>query len=359
MQKVKIGVIGLGEIAQVTHIPTLKRLDDKYEIIAGCDVSEKLREKICEEYNIPQQYADYHELIEKSGVDAVLVLTKDHTDVVLTALAHDKYVLVEKPMCLTLSDADKIIEANKKSKGEVVVGYMRCYAPAFEMAVKEVGGIENIRYVKLRDIIGGNNYFVRQANKVYKFDDMPESIAEINKQRDNEICLEVHGTTDVDPQIKRMYNFLNGLSTHDISAMREIIGRPQKVESAVTWGDAPSINVVFKYDKFYAAYETVALTGYGRFDASIEVFGDGKTVSVYYDTPYISNLPVKLVVTETKDDVFEERIIRPTYLNPFDFELAHFHEVITTGIRPKTTPEDAKEDLLIFADILKYVKEHR
>jgi predicted dehydrogenase len=82
------------------------------------------------------------------------------------------------------------------------------------------------------------------------------------------------------------------------------------------------------------------------------VYGDTKSVRVEYDTPYIRHLPTTLAVSETVGEAYTETVERPTYTDPYTRELEYFHEVVTTGGQPKTTPEDYKQDLQIFRMII-------
>ena len=100
---------------------------------------------------MPQVTTEPSELAASPEVDVVFVLSSSefHTSHVLLGLENDKFVFVEKPLCLTYRDADLIIEAEKRSKGKVFVGYMRRYAASFLDAVKEIGH-ENVLYARVR-----------------------------------------------------------------------------------------------------------------------------------------------------------------------------------------------------------------
>jgi predicted dehydrogenase len=149
----RVGIIGCGEITQVAHIPTIGFLSDFYQITYLCDISEDAL-KHCKNKvigGVPMTTRDPQELAASPDVDVVFVVssTESHTSHVLLGLAHNKYVFVEKPMCLTFQDADLILDAEKNSEGKVFVGYMRRYATAFLDAVKEVGH-DNILYARVR-----------------------------------------------------------------------------------------------------------------------------------------------------------------------------------------------------------------
>lgn len=149
----RVGIVGCGEITQVAHIPTLGFLSDFFQITYLCDVSENAlshcKNKVIG--GVPKATTDPQLLASSPDVDVVFVLssTESHTSHVLLGLNHNKYVFVEKPMCLTYRDADLIIDAEKRSQGRVFVGYMRRYATAFLDAVEEIGH-DKILYARVR-----------------------------------------------------------------------------------------------------------------------------------------------------------------------------------------------------------------
>src|SRR5215217_7209674 len=104
MQRVNVGVVGLGEVAQIIHLPILQAMADRYSVGALCDVSPGLLEAMGERYGVDRLYSDAVELAAQPDLDAVFVLNSDeyHADHAIAALRHGKHVLVEKPMCLTL-----------------------------------------------------------------------------------------------------------------------------------------------------------------------------------------------------------------------------------------------------------------
>lgn len=120
MKKVKVGVIGCGNISSIyfTNCQTFNSL----EIVACADLDiERARSK-AEEFNIPKAYG-VQELLNDPDIDIVLNLTipAAHGDVCLSALEAGKHVYVEKPLAVSLEDGKKIMEA-AKSKGLLVGG---------------------------------------------------------------------------------------------------------------------------------------------------------------------------------------------------------------------------------------------
>src|SRR4029453_5440602 len=98
-ERLRIGVIGCGLIAQVMHLHYLRELADRFEIAALCDVSEELVRACAADYGVPHIFARWQDLLP-APLDAVLILTSgSHAPIAIAAAAAGKHMLVEKPMC--------------------------------------------------------------------------------------------------------------------------------------------------------------------------------------------------------------------------------------------------------------------
>lgn len=229
-----------GEITQVAHIPTLGFMSDYYQVTYLCDVSDAALAH-CKSKVIgatPATTRDAEELCSSSEVDVVMIANSDafHVLHAILGLKYNKIVFVEKPMALSLKDADALIEAESKSSGKVMIGYMRRYASAFTDAITELGGIDKILYARVRDIIGLNSFFVGQSGtfpKVFS-DYRAEDSAELGKRTtqilDQALREELH--IEPTPETTLMWRHLGSLGSHDLSAMREVLGMPTSVLGA-------------------------------------------------------------------------------------------------------------------------------
>ncbi len=351
MKRIKVGIVGLGEVCQIVHLPILDALSERFEIAAICDISKLLLEAIGEKYRVKQRYENALELVKQRDLDAVFVLNSDeyHTEVAIAAAEQKKYVFIEKPMCLTVAEAYAIIAARDAAGVQVMVGYMRRFAPAFIQAVEEVKKMEVINYVKVRDIIGPNRLFTDQTSSIYRFNDIPAEAIKDKTLRAEKLITEAIG--DVPQRLKELYRLLSSLSSHDFSAMRELIGMPKRVVAATQWKEGLYCSAIFEYEGFHVVFET-GIDQQRRFDASIEVYADTKSIKIQYDTPYIRQLPVKLQIEETIDGAFVATTIRPSYEDAYTCELKYFYDVVTQGLLPKTSPEDYKADLQIFKMVI-------
>jgi predicted dehydrogenase len=354
VKRVKVGVVGLGEVAQIIHLPILQAMPDRYAIAALCDVSPGLLQAVGDMYGVDRRYEDVHDLVGQADIDAVFVLNSDeyHAEHTILAARAGKHVLVEKPMCLTMREAEEIIAARDEGGVQVMVAYMRRYAPAFTQAVDEVRALGTINYARIRDIIGANGLIIEQSSAVRRFDDIPEAAKADRAARAERLVREAIG--EAPAEIRTAYRMLLGLGSHDLSAMRELIGVPERVIAATQWNGGRFVTAFFAYDGFNATFE-MGVDQQRRFDAHLQVYGETRQIRVQYDTPYIRHLPTTLEIRETVGDAYSERIVRPTFTDPYTHELAHFHDVVTGTATPKTPPEDSVEDLTLFREIIEAI----
>ena len=360
MQIVRVGIIGLGEVAQIIHLPILQALGDRYQVTAICDISPTLLSAMGERYRIPDsaRHADFRDLVARNDVDLVFVLNSNeyHAECAIAACEAGKHVLIEKPIALTTADAEAIAAARDKVGVQVMVGYMRRFAPAFVEAVDEVRQLDRIRYVRVRDIIGHNRLMIEQSSSVIYPTDFPAAAIADRKER-NAAMLDAALGVDATPTLRRAYGMLAGLSSHDLSAMRELLGGPPRgVISARAWDGGGFLTVLMDYGDFGAYLETGS-DGQRRFDAHLEVLGTSRSVKVQYDTPYIRHLPTTLEIAYEDGDRHVETVIRPTFKDPYTHELEELYEVVVNGVTPKTSVEDSLEDLHLFQQIIAAMRE--
>ncbi|KAF3170110.1 hypothetical protein TWF225_008011 [Orbilia oligospora] len=346
---IRVGLIGCGEIAQVAHIPTINFLSTKFTLTYLCDINPKALAfcaSRCSSASPPKTTQDAKELCASEDVDAVLVCSSDAYHVVhgVYALKNGKHVFIEKPLALCQFDIQILKKVESTSKGRVFVGYMRRYASAFLDAVKELGGTEGV------------HIFVNQSGTFpQKFDGISEEEKQAFSEREDQVtheALVVDMGLAITEKRKTMLRLLGGLGSHDLSAMRELLGMPRGVLGARL---SPTMwTVLFDYPNFAVTYES-GFNNIPLFDASIEIFTEDKVVTVKYDTPYVKGLPTTMVVREKAGDgtAYQERVLRTSYEDPYTKQMGEWWECIVNGKEPKTTIDDAALELDFFRMILR------
>jgi predicted dehydrogenase len=356
-RRIKVGIVGCGEVAQIMHWPSLYQLVDQFEVTALCDVSPLILEKLGKLWNVQTLTTNHRELVARNDVDAILVANPNafHAEVTLDAIAAGKHVLVEKPMCVTRREAEQIIGAQKNSNVVVQVGYMRRYAPAFLEGCQAVKAMKEIKFARVRDFIGQNSLIVNPTSRVVRDEQLPDSVKNDSKLRDEALMDEALGGKP-SPVLRRAYAIMLGLSSHDLSAMRELLGMPNKVLFAAQRGGGLYLAATFDYGPYLCQFET-GIDGIARFDAHLEVYGNEKVVRIQYDTPYVRNLPIRLFVTEDNGRGGVTNVdSHPVWGDPFVAEWKTFYENVTENKAAKTSPADFAQDLELFAEMARLMR---
>ncbi|AGX03119.1 MULTISPECIES: Gfo/Idh/MocA family protein [Bacillaceae] len=134
MEQIKIGVIGCGSIAKHRHLPEY-HLNGRAEIMAVCDIVEERAMDMAALYHA-EAYTSYEDLLENPEIDAVSVCTPNylHAPISIAALKAGKHVLCEKPMAVSVEEAESMIEAARKYGKKLMIGHNQRFVPSHQKA---------------------------------------------------------------------------------------------------------------------------------------------------------------------------------------------------------------------------------
>ena len=141
---IKVGIIGCGYISK-KHVDTLSQLNT-VDLLAVSDVQPDKMEETVDVYQKKTQqtctikkYTDYRDLIRDSEIDMIIisVISGLHADIAKEALIEGKHIIVEKPLALSIKEADEIIQLSKSRKRKVLVCHQLRYRPLLSK-IKEI-----------------------------------------------------------------------------------------------------------------------------------------------------------------------------------------------------------------------------
>src|SRR6266516_4139636 len=134
-RQLRIGVLDCGPIAQAAHFETCRRARNA-ELYAICDLAEDLVTRMAAIHEPHMTYQDYGAMLADPQVEAVIVATADqfHVEHASRALAAGKYVLVEKPLGVTVEECEALREQVQRSGLLVQVGTMKRFDPGIAFA---------------------------------------------------------------------------------------------------------------------------------------------------------------------------------------------------------------------------------
>ena len=131
-KKFRIGIIGCGGIANSKHMPSLSKQPD-VELVAFCDLIEERARKAREDFGAEgaKAYTDYKDLLRDESIDIVHVCTpnREHSFITVDALEAGKHVMCEKPMAINGEEAQKMLDAARRTGKKLTIGYQNRYRP--------------------------------------------------------------------------------------------------------------------------------------------------------------------------------------------------------------------------------------
>lgn len=129
---IRVGIAGLGRSGWAIHALLLEPLTQQYQIVAVADADPNRRDEAVAKFNCAA-YVTPDELIDDPNLDLIVVALPSflHASFSIRALAAGKHVVCEKPMAVTLAEADAMIEAAKAAPGILTIFQQRRYNPDF------------------------------------------------------------------------------------------------------------------------------------------------------------------------------------------------------------------------------------
>jgi predicted dehydrogenase len=114
--KLKVGVVGVGEISVESHLPVFKRLR-KVDLVAVCDRQLTVAKDVAAKFGIHRVYGDLGDMLLKEKLDVVDICTppRTHASLAIQAMEAGCNVICEKPMATSVKEADQIVDSSRKN----------------------------------------------------------------------------------------------------------------------------------------------------------------------------------------------------------------------------------------------------
>lgn len=149
MRRIRLGIIGMGRWARQCHLKNIRQLPS-FQVAA---ISSRNQENIKKALEVieekPLIFKDWRDLVESEEVEAVIVITPNHTheEIAYYALEANKHVLVEKPPALTVEGCDRLIDVSKRTGRILQVGFELRYSGLYQRARELIasGEIGNVQ----------------------------------------------------------------------------------------------------------------------------------------------------------------------------------------------------------------------
>jgi myo-inositol 2-dehydrogenase / D-chiro-inositol 1-dehydrogenase len=321
-EKVRVGIIGSQFISSI-HADSLKRCPAA-ELMAVASPTPGHAAGFAQKHGLPHSYTDYRRLLERDEIDLLVIGVPNdlHSQVVLDAAAAGKHIVLEKPMCLNLAEADKMLAACRQAKVKLMYAEELCFAP---------------KYVRLKQLLDGGALgrpvLIKQSEK----HDGPHAghFWDVNRSG---------GGVTMD------------MGCHAIEFFRWMLGRPAiisvyaqmstQVHQDKTKGEDNAI-LILEFANGAVAIAEESWTKLGGMDDRAEVHGSqgvayadllrGNSIETYSAAGYDYAVEKAGSTKGWSHTIYEE-----SWNYGFIQEMAHFVDCVKNDLPPLVTGEDAR-----------------
>jgi len=156
---IRLWLIWIGEQAITEHIPTLLEMQDRFSIIALCDISNSSIQKGKLLVPNAKTYNLYHEMFSSENLDATLISLPHnlHYEVTMAAITNNLHIIKDKPFAINTANAHKIISAAKLKERKIVTLLKRNKYPSYYYAQKYLSLIGRVYQYNAEHYVTGGN----------------------------------------------------------------------------------------------------------------------------------------------------------------------------------------------------------
>lgn len=351
MSPIRLGVVGLGAVAQAVHLPLVQRRWDLFELVSVADLSPALREAVGGQFGVPPEHRhpDLASMLEAERLDGVLLLTSgSHGPPALAAIEAGVPVFCEKPLALSLAEADALAAAEQRSERPMLLlAYMKEYDPAVLAAREALPSIGPLRWIEVEVLHPSGESQLGYANLRPPARDADPAVLGSLRALDDAAIDAAVGTAFPD-ELRPVYaNLLLGSLVHDLAVLRHLVGPLESVDDAVLWEDDPdsrSIDIGGSLGGARARLHWHYLPDYPAYRETVTLHGERGTVRLVFGVPYLLNAPTELTIT-TSHGAAERTVVRREVTEAFESELAAFAAMVSDGARPPTGVAEGRADI--------------
>ena len=270
----------------------------------------------------------------------------------LAAAAAGKHVLVEKPACTTLHEAQAMIDACDAAGVVLMVAYPKRYEPSYAYAASRVRDMDDVRLIQINHLHPSND--LHMAEFSFHRANLPDDVVARLRATDTALVAEALGLNSPADHLVRAYQLCNGSLIHDISVLHGMFGPLEAVLNTEVWRDGAGLTTTLCYPNDMRAVLTwIDLPDLWAFEETFAVYGRSERVIVSFPTGFSRGLPTTAVIQEPDADGAPSRRELSWHENPFKRELEHFHDSIQSGRTPNTPGTELIDHLTLVRDIVR------
>jgi predicted dehydrogenase len=347
MSKIRIGYVGCGFMAQKIHIPNLVSIPD-CELVALAEVRQDLGRKVQARFGIPKLYADHQALLADPDIQAIGVSAAFMVqgNIARDALLAGKDVLMEKPMAISVAQADAIIDAAKQTGKRLMVGYMKRYDAGNELVKAK------IEEFKASDELGPITY---ARNHSFCGDWIAGLDVPMDTSDEPMPSVPTIGPDWLPPEFMKQYLGYLQQYTYNINLLRWFLDAGDNVSVRAVDLDADGYTgvVVLNVNGTRATLESGSLSHY-RWDEHTQVYFRHGWIQTWAPPLLLKQVPAEVEIYRAgKEQTFTRAIPQPAWTWSYKREAEYFVRCLQSGEPFRSSAEDTRTDVRLFEEIFR------
>ena len=341
-EPLRVGVVGLGAVAQAVHLPLLAKHPDRFRTAALCDLSPSTSARLGERLGIDdiRRFDSAAQLIEADDLDAVAILTSgSHGDLATAAARAGLAIFCEKPLAYTQAEIAEL----EALEPRLMLGYMKLYDPAVERARELLADRPAPRAIDVTVLHPPDAPQLAHAGLPPRPTDVDEAMLDALEIADTALLERALGA--VPAEIARLYSgAILGSVVHELAVVRYLAGGPLTIEFADAWehsvaldGRLPNgarVSIRWHYLERYPAYRE-----------EVRVHDEAGTVALAFPAPYLLHAPTVLTVVDA-DGEGERRSESRWTAEAFERQWLAFADFVQGGPAPRAAISEGRDDVV-------------
>ena len=338
----RVGVIGLGAVAQAVHLPLLAKHAGRFRPTALCDLSPSTSARLGDLLGIDdgRRFEAAAQLIGADELDAVAILTSgSHGELATAAARAGLAIFCEKPLAYTLAELEELATLEPR----LMLGYMKLYDPAVERARALLADRPAPRAIDVTVLHPPDAPQLAHAALPPRPTDLDEAMLDALNLADATLLERALGS--VPEEIAQLYGgAILGSIVHELAVIRYLAGGPLTVEFADAWeqsvaldGRLPGgarVSIRWHYLERYPAYRE-----------EIRVHDETGTIALAFPAPYLLHAPTVLTVVDA-DGEGERRSESRWTAEAFERQWLAFADFVQGGAAPRAGIAEGREDVV-------------
>ncbi len=347
MSRLRFGYVGCGFMAQGVHIPNLASIPG-VELVALAEIRPQLGAKVQGRWGFRKLYGSHRQLADDPEVEAVGVSAgfAEQAAIAADLLRAGKHVFMEKPMALSVAEAEEMLEAAGASGARLMVAYMKRYDAGNETGKRIID--EFRAEGAMGALFFARNHGFCGRDWTAGFDGHIETTDE---PRPEPMAWRCPGW--LPEPVHRPYVWYLQQYAHNLNLLRWFLEAGDKVEVTAAELDQDGYTgvVVFEMNGVRAVLESGNSSHHGWDEHTQVHFADG-WVKVTSPALLLRNVPASVEVYRAgKVQEVSHPLPDPPYTWSYRREAEHFVECLRTGQPFRSSGEDTLTDVRVFEDI--------